>query len=112
MSDWEEQLNSILNDPAQMSRIADMARTLMGGEGPPAAEAAEAAPTESALPAGLGEMLRSLNGGEKSDKQALLEAMKPWLSEKRRAKMDRALRLARMARLAELAMGEGERHDV
>ena len=110
MSYWEEQLNSILNDPAQMGRIADMARTLMGGGAAPAAE--EAAPPESALPAGLAEMLRSLNGGEKSDKQALLEAMKPWLSEKRRVKMDRALRLARMARLAELAMGEGERHDV
>ena len=31
MSDFEEQLNSILNDPAQMNRIAAMAQSLMGG---------------------------------------------------------------------------------
>ena len=98
MSDWEEQLNSILGDPAQMSRIADLAKTLMGsGE-------ESAAPAEPTLPPGLTEMLRSLSGGEKNDRQALLEAMKPWLSEKRRAKMDRAMKLARMARLAEMAM--------
>ena len=100
MSDWEEQLNSILGDPAQMSRIADMAKTLMGGGEETAASA------ETALPPGLTEMLRSLSGGEKNDKQALLEAMKPWLSEKRRAKMDRAMKLAKLARIARLAMGE------
>ena len=32
MSDLEEQLNSILGDPEQMSRIADLAKSLMGGE--------------------------------------------------------------------------------
>ena len=46
--------------------------------------------------------------------QALLEAMKPWLSEKRRHKVDRAVKIARMAKLAEMAMGEGagEQKDV
>ena len=38
--------------------------------------------------------------------QALLKAMQPYLSDKRRGKLDRALRLARLARIARLAMGE------
>ena len=32
MSDFEDKLNSLLNDPDQMSRIADMAKSFMGGE--------------------------------------------------------------------------------
>ena len=55
---------------------------------------------------GLLQLLRG--GGETPGReQALLEAMKPYLSEKRRGKLDRALRLARMAKLAGLALGEG-----
>jgi len=45
-------------------------------------------------------------GGEKPQERALLEAMKPYLSEKRRSKMDRAMKLAKLARIARLAMGE------
>ena len=40
-------------------------------------------------------------------------AMKPYLAEKRRRKIDRAMKLARLASLAELAAGEmGEDDDV
>ena len=51
--------------------------------------------------------------GVKSDERALLEAMKPFLSERRREKMDKAIKLARLASLAgiaasELGLGEGD----
>ena len=49
----------------------------------------------------------------KNDKKELFDAMKPYLSEKRRAKMDKAMKIARLARIAKLAMGElGEDKDV
>ena len=106
MDNWEQQLGSILGDPQQMGKIADLARTLMGGGGP---EAAPAPPMPD-----LGKLTALLNspaeGGR--DARALLEAMKPWLSEKRRAKLDRAVKLARMAKLAGFALGEGETQDV
>ncbi len=106
MSDWEEQLDSILNDPGQMARIAELASSLMGGGD-------KAAPAQTAPePEGLVSLLRSAMSGGKDDAQTLLEAMQPWLSEKRRAKLARAVKLARMAKLAELAMGEGEQSDV
>lgn len=108
MSDWEEQLSSILGDPGQMERIAGLARSLMGG-GDEAADAPEK-PDLS----GAASLLQSVMGGGKDKVQSLLEAMEPWLSEKRRAKLARARKLARMAKLAELAMGkgEGEQNDV
>ncbi len=45
-------------------------------------------------------------GAEKPQEQALLEAMRPYLSEKRRSKMDKAMKIARLAQIARLAMGE------
>ena len=100
MSDLEDQLNRILNDPEQMARLNSLAQSLMGGEGPPA----EAPAGDGALP---GKLLGLLNRQEgDGNRQALLQAMKPYLSEKRRGKLDRAMRLTRMAKLARLAMGE------
>ncbi|MDO4990430.1 MAG: hypothetical protein Q4E45_07995 [Eubacteriales bacterium] len=101
MGELEVRLNSILSDPGQMEKIAGLARSLMGGEA--------AAPEPSAPDAGLLKKLGGLmaqNTQTPSREQALLAAMRPWLSERRREKMDRALQLARMARLAQLAMGE------
>ena len=40
-----------------------------------------------------------------------LEAMKPYLAEKRRRKIDRAMKLARLASLAELAAEDLEGDD-
>ena len=108
MSEWEDQINSILSDPEQMSRIQDLANSLMNG-GSAAAEADAAGNTpdlsrlaesllggssaDSALLGRLGRLLHSAQA-DKGREQALLEAMKPYLSEKRRSKMDRAMRLA------------------
>ncbi|MBQ3257934.1 MAG: hypothetical protein IJA67_11050 [Oscillospiraceae bacterium] len=98
MSDFEAQLNSILNDPAQMDRIAAMAKSLMGGDAPKQSEPFD-------LP-NMGQLMASLGGGSKSDdKRALLEAMKPYLAPHRREKLDRAMKLARMIGMAETAFG-------
>lgn len=35
MSEFEDKLNELLNDPGQMERIAGIAKSLMGGEAPP-----------------------------------------------------------------------------
>jgi hypothetical protein len=111
MSELEDRLNSILNDPEQMARISSLAQSLMGGgEGGPAPEGP---PERAALLGGKdgenplpGKLSSLLGRSGDADKRALLEAMKPYLSEKRRGKLDRAMKLTRMARLARLAMGE------
>lgn len=114
MSELEDRLNSILGDPEQMARISSLAQSLMGGgaggEAPSAEGLAETLSAaggggpDSALLGRLGSLLGQSSGPD--DKRALLEAMKPYLSEKRRGKLDRAMKLTRMAKLARLAMGE------
>lgn len=52
--------------------------------------------------------LMSAGGAQSSNEQALLSAMRPYLTEKRRSKMDRAMKLAKLARIARLALGETE----
>ena len=117
MSEFEDRINSILNDPAQMDKITNLAKSLMGGESGPAAQPSAVAGdglagllggAEGLDMAAIGRISRLINAGnaQDSDKRALLEAMKPYLSEKRRDKMDRAMRIARVARIARLAMGE------
>ena len=102
MSELEEQINRILSDPAQMEKLSGLASLLMGGE------SGEAAPSPAPAPdPGLLQKLGgALGGGAAGKETALLEAMRPWLSEKRRHKMDRALQLAKMARIARLALGQ------
>ena len=103
MSDFEDKLNQLLNDPKEMERFAGFAKSLMGGGEP---EPEEKAPD---FDPGLLKRISGLIGGGagKNSKDAkLLEAMRPYLSEKRRSKMDRAMKIARLAGLAELAAGE------
>ncbi|MCR5664993.1 MAG: hypothetical protein K6G17_09005 [Oscillospiraceae bacterium] len=102
MDDLEGQIRQVLNDPGQMAQIMNLAQSLMGGDGekPPASPAEEPG-AESAL---LSRLASLMSRGGESRQQALMKAIEPYLSEKRRQKMERALRLARMARLARLAM--------
>lgn len=108
MSELEDRISGVLNDPRQMEQIMNMARSLMGGETPPESPPVEA--PDPGLMARLGSLLQS-SGGE-GDRRALLEALKPWLSARRREKLERAMRMARLARLASAALGEtgGEHH--
>ena len=78
MGELEDRLSSILNDPEQMRRISSLAQTLMGGESSASTGTAEGQ-GEEGLPGSLGSLLSPPRGG--GDKAALLEALKPWLSE-------------------------------
>lgn len=103
MGDMEDRLNSLLSDPGAMENIAKMARQLMGGESPE--EQPPVPPEGTKTPPALGKILGKLKGGGSDDRKTqLLRAMKPYLKEERQKKMDRALKLAKMAHLAEIAM--------
>ena len=96
MDGLEDKLNSILSDPEAMSRIAGMAKSLMGG-------GEEDAPRES--DEGLVRRALGLMRGRalSSDESALLGALRPFLSAERQRRLDRALKIARVASLASLA---------
>lgn len=101
MDEWQDSLNSILSDPEQMEKIAGLAKSLMGSSGE-----TPAAPPEK------GALLSSVSQNE-SREEALLRAMQPYLSQRRRGKLERAMKLARVARLAGMSglLGSGDGHD-
>lgn len=103
MSELEDRINSVLNDPGQMEQISKLAQSIMGG-----------GDTGGSIDTGMLSKLSSLMGsaGENSGKQALLNAMKPYLSEKRRMKLERAMKLASLAKIARLAFSEMEGRNV
>ena len=99
MDELEEKLNAVLNNPSELEKISKIASAIMGGSG----DKPEEPPQEPDIDMGmLKQMLSGLrgNGGKKSESRDLLEAMKPFLAEKRRRKIDKAMKLARLASLA------------
>lgn len=111
MDELEEKLNAVLNNPSELEKISKIASAIMGGSG----DKPEEPPQEPDIDMGkLKQMLSGLrgNGGKKSESRDLLEAMKPFLAEKRRRKIDKAMKLASLASLAEIAVGGfgGEDH--
>lgn len=97
MDDLHDALDRLLQDPEELSRLSRMAQDLLGG----APEEGDAAPAPD-----LAAVLRAAQSGEASDTQKLLGAMKPFLARRRREKLGRAMRLAKLASVAELALGQ------
>ena len=120
MADWQEQLNTILSDPEAMSRIATLAQSLSGASPeapPPPPDAAPDAEGGTAAASALGgldpellrralPLLRQLNRPESGEAAEFLRALRPFLSEKRRGKVERAAQLARLIHLGKTFLTE------
>lgn len=122
MSEFDEMLSSILSDPGQMKKIMSVAGSLMDSEKKESTQQEGATqeeessskdnePLSADLLSGLGNLplgnimsaaKKVFGAGSKgvsSEKTALLTAMKPWMSEKRRNKLDRAVKIAAAMRI-------------
>lgn len=137
MAEFEEKLTSILGNQQAMDQIMALARSLSGekegaGEDAPREEGE---PTERETASSHGEggnspdLSQLLSGVDPSMLQmgmrlfqeyqgtddrnaALLQALRPFLREERRAKLDKAVRIARMTRLIRVVLGSmGEKGD-
>ena len=105
-------LESVLSDPKQMEKIAQMAKGLMGEEtlSPERKEevAEPARPGLSGFDPGmfsvLGEMFRGKQNQTRST--ALLMAMRPYMRPEKQEKLDRALKIARIVHIASAVMKE------
>lgn len=106
MDELQESLRGLLENPAELERLSQMASDLLGG----APEAEPTAPAAPPLP-DLGALISRFQSGGQSDTQKLLQAMKPFLSRQRQEKLDRAMRAARLASVAQLALSRMEREE-
>ncbi len=107
MDELESRLGALLSSPESMERLKGLAAALAGGEGAPPPEKEAAGPLP-ALDPGLLRLLQRLMGVAERPSQAssLLKALEPCLSPERAGRLDRALRLARLAKLARTVLPE------
>ena len=112
MDDMQSKLDSILGNPQMMQQIMAMAQSMGQSEQPPAAPAQQQAQQSafSAMPDAA--MLQRIAGiakhaGVDNNQQALLQALRPYLSGERIAKLERAMRSAKIAAVAVSALGSG-----
>ena len=104
MSELEDRLNALLANPEDMGKIARMASRLMGEISPEPPAAGKGA--DGALLGAVSRIMGGLGGGREGNKNQLLSGMSPYLSEERRKRLGRALRIASAARLAGAALAE------
>lgn len=105
MSEMEEKLNSILSNPEMMNQIMTMAQS-MGASAPSSPQ-----PKSDPLPGIDLNMLQRLSGIAQStnvdkNQQTLLHALAPYLPGDRIGRLERAMRAAKMAKLATGFLGQ------
>lgn len=107
MEGMEEKLNAVLANPQLMQQIMTMAQSLSGGQDGPST------PSESPTCDGLNpELLQGIitvagKIGADPHQKALLSALRPYLTDTRIAKLERAMRAAKLASLASAALSGG-----
>lgn len=107
MGELEDKLNSVLSNPQMMQQIMAMAQSV----GVSSSKEDSPPKTDNLPDIDLG-MLQKLSGlaGQSSidkNQRALLHALGPYLSRERLGKLEKAMRAARMARMASTLMGSG-----
>ena len=144
MSELEDKLNTILGDPQAMGQIMALAQSLGSGkdqqpEAPPPQDRRDEPPPPSgqaAAPPDLSALLGSLTGeggggldprlltlgarimseynADDGGRTALLQALRPFVKERRYAKLDRAIQIAKLSRPIRVALevlrGGGQDH--
>lgn len=106
MDNLEEKLGAILSNPEAMEKIQAIAASLGTSprQDPPPQGATSSLPDLSALQ-GLGNLAGGM--GVDQNQKALLNALGPYLSRDRVAKLENAMRAAKMARMASGFLGNG-----
>ena len=107
MSEMEEKLGAILNNPAMMQQIMSLAQS-MGQSAP----ASPPQPAEPAVPVAPNLFGLAKGSAVDQDQQNLLNALSPYLSHGRVEKLERAMRAAKMAGTASSLLQSGALQNI
>ena len=105
MDQMEDKLGAILNNPQLMGRIMSMAQSLGQNQADPEPSPPPLPNFDPAILAKLGSLAGQ--GQMDGNQQALLTALHPYLSRRKVDKLERAMRAAKMARMASSFLGQG-----
>lgn len=118
MDGLEEKLGSILGNPDMMQKIMSLAQSLNTSEAPQKQESPPPPKQEAAAfpEIDLG-MLQKISGfaqksGIDRNQQTLLTALTPYLSNQRISKLEKAMRAAKMARMASSFLGSNALNSI
>ena len=109
MDEMEDKLGAILNNPQMMQQIMSMAQAF-GSQQQDSQPLSESFPSLPVADLGLIQKISGLARQSSIDKreQALLGALREYLSHDRITKLEKAMRAAKMAKLAASALGSGQ----
>ncbi len=114
MSDFDEKLNSILNNPDSMAQIMQLAQSLSGGTQPTSGSApppftppASSPPENASVSDGFDPkllhrflpLLTEMQSQESSNASQLLLALRPYLKVEKQEKVGRAIQIAKLIRM-------------
>lgn len=111
MGDFEDKLESILNNPQAMSQIMSLAQSLGSSSGSPDPSSTDV-PSPSSdrgvqldprLLTGIASLLSQYNSND-DQRVALLQALKPFVKEQRYAKLDKAIQITKLSHVARMAL--------
>lgn len=105
MEDINAKISQLLNDPEGMDRLRKMAESVLGGAEKPPEPAVPALPDfdmTRIIP-----LLSKLNSRATDNRTALLLALRPHLSERRQERLDRAVKLLKVADMLPLLQESG-----
>lgn len=109
MENMEEKLAAVLGNPEMMQRIMSMAQSLSSqseqNHGPPPETAPQAMDFDPAMIQKLMGLTDQLNADPQQ--RALLAALRPYLTDERINKLEKAMRAAKLANLASSAFSSG-----
>lgn len=98
MDDINEAISQILNDPDRIQQVMELAKNLMQPEGN-----SETIPFSQEQMQTISKMLQQTQNTEKRQ-EALVHALRPYLKPGRLSKLERAMQIAKVSRLAGLAL--------
>lgn len=117
MEELESKINSLLSSPDSMEKIMQLARSFTGGGDTSSQETPQ--PAHGTLDGGLDpKLMQVLASAMKeyaapSETEALLGAIKPYLGRERISRLDKAMGIAKLARIAKKIIPEiGGKRDV
>ncbi len=99
----EEKLNQILSNPDSMAQIMSMAQSF--GFQPESEPSAPSSLPDEEMLRGMMQLMQQVQQND-GRQEALLRALKPYLAPDRREKLDKAMQLARLSKIAGCALGK------
>ena len=105
MSDFEDKLNTLLNDPKSMGQIMQLAQNLSGGD--KSAEAQSETTLQVQEPPAIDPqilqkfmpILREMQSAETGEAARFLTALRPYLRPEKQEKVGKAIEIARIIRI-------------